>query len=93
MDSPSMSIDLCEVGSPSDCLYSCLFSRCAVAQSRSNLDNSSFLFNLICMGTVPTRWLIRSAYGIDLRVDVYPFLCIYAIFFFAYNLPVYSQPI
>jgi Cys-rich protein (TIGR01571 family) len=52
----------------------------AFAASRSNLDQSSFIFNFFCLGSVPlrsianyllvatliyrARWMIRSAYGI-----------------------------
>lgn len=67
MESPSWSINLFDVGNNEDCLYSYCCCPCAVAQSRSNLDNSSFLFNFFCTTAVPTRWLIRSAYGIEGR--------------------------
>jgi len=72
MQFPEMSINLFDVGNNEDCLYSCLCCPCAIAQSRSNLDNSSFMFNMCCMNVfctsaVTTRWLIRSAYGIEGR--------------------------
>eukprot|EP01038_Epipyxis_sp_PR26KG_P010551 gene10551-14174_t len=42
---------------------------CAVAQSRTNLDNSSVYFNALCLTLPIARWLARSAYGIGSRRD------------------------
>ncbi len=37
----------------------------AMAQARSNMDGSSWLFNLFCINPCVGVWLIKSAYGID----------------------------
>lgn len=62
-----MAIPFFGIGNASDCRYSYLCCPCALAQSRSNLDGSSFLFNLFCSCALPNRWLIRTAYGIEGR--------------------------
>ena len=61
-------IGLCEVGDPASCVLSYICSPCALAYARSNLDDSSCMFNLICMPIccMPvSRWLLRTAYDIE----------------------------
>ena len=60
-------IGLCEVGDPASCALSFFCSPCALAYSRSNLDDSSCVFNLLCLPycCMPvSRWLLRTAYDI-----------------------------
>ena len=44
---------------------SCCCPYCALAQARTNLDDSSLFFNLCFVTSCPTRWMIRTAYGIQ----------------------------
>ena len=57
-------IGLFDCGYFKESLYPCLCPFLSSAHSRSLFDGSPFIFNLFCVGTVPTRYLIRTAYGI-----------------------------
>lgn len=49
----------------------------ALAQARTNMDESAFLFNLCCMNPFSLVWLLRSAYSVDqhsMKVDC-AYLC------------------
>lgn len=61
-------IGLCEVGDPASFLLSYTCSPCALAYARTNLDDSSCIFNLMCLPIccLPvSRWLMRTAYDIE----------------------------
>jgi Cys-rich protein (TIGR01571 family) len=58
-------IGLCEVGDCESCLFSYCCSCCAMAQSRTYMDNSPPIFNFFCLNHVVGRWLIRESYGIS----------------------------
>lgn len=60
----NFSIGLFECGECGPCLYSCCCPACAMASSRSSLDNSDWLFNCLCVSLPVYRWMVRSAYGI-----------------------------
>ena len=60
----SFDISLFEVGDFNSCLFACCCFPCAAAQARSNMDGSSFLFNVCCVSQVATRWLIIHSPGI-----------------------------
>mmetsp|Transcript_26199 Transcript_26199/g.38814 ORF Transcript_26199/g.38814 Transcript_26199/m.38814 type:complete len:283 (+) Transcript_26199:38-886(+) len=70
-DHDNFVISLTETGGYADCVFSYCCPVIAVAQARTNLDGSSRCFNVCCLGHVPSRWLIRTAYGIpgDARDD------------------------
>jgi len=60
-------IQLCELGNPKTAVYACLCLPCALAEARSNMDESPMLFNLACLPAccvAPQRWLLRTAYHI-----------------------------
>ncbi len=46
-------------------LLLCFITACAFASSRTNLDGSSFAFNLFCVKPLVTTWLVKSAYGLE----------------------------
>ena len=59
---------------------SCLVIDClvlALAQARTNMDESACIFNLCCMNPFTLVWLIRSAYGVkqhSMKMDL-AYLC------------------
>jgi len=53
----------CSIGK--DCLSSFICPCFTSAYSRTLFDGSPFIFNLFCVGFIPTRYLIRTAYGIN----------------------------
>ena len=57
-------IELFEIGDRYMCLYSLFCPCCAIAESRTKLDGSSYWFNCCCLPLAPYRWLVRSAYHI-----------------------------
>ena len=57
-------IGLFEIGDLNSCIYSFTCCRCAVAQSRLFLEDSSYIFNIFFTPLAPYRWMVRSAYGI-----------------------------
>lgn len=57
-------IELFDIGDRNMCLYSLFCPCCAMAESRTKLDGSSFWFNCCCLPLAPYRWLVRSAYNI-----------------------------
>mmetsp|Transcript_15295 Transcript_15295/g.23034 ORF Transcript_15295/g.23034 Transcript_15295/m.23034 type:complete len:278 (+) Transcript_15295:72-905(+) len=61
---PRYSINLFDIGEMDSCLFSCCCSPCAYALSRTQLDDSPFLYNLFCVPSCPLRWMIRTAYDI-----------------------------
>jgi len=67
INSPTINweINLFNCGSISDCLFPCLCPFIASAYTRTLFDGSPFIFNFFCLGSVPTRYLIRTAYGIN----------------------------
>ena len=58
------SIPLYSFGDLPICLSSCICCPCAMAYARSELDGSSFLFNLCCSSICLNRWIVRSGYKI-----------------------------
>ena len=58
-------IGLFECGSISDCIFACCFPFIASSYTRTLFDGSPFIFNIFCLGFIPTRYLIRTAYGIN----------------------------
>lgn len=57
------------IGDIKSCIYSLCCPFCAIAQSRTNLDNSPFCFNMFCMSAPVTRFLVKSAYSIPVDSD------------------------
>jgi hypothetical protein len=70
-------IGLYDSGDVLYCFYSYFCCPCALASSRSYLDDSSWLYNIFCSKICITRWLIRSAYSIEGHVayDVMASMC------------------
>eukprot|EP01036_Dinobryon_divergens_P030878 gene30878-40188_t len=60
----NFSIGLFELGDCKSCLFSWCCPPCALAASRTQLDDSGILFNYFCLPIIPYRWMVRSAYGI-----------------------------
>jgi len=58
-------ISLFQCGSISDCIFACCCPFFASSYTRTLFDGSPFIFNLFCLGFIPTRYLIRTAYGIN----------------------------
>ena len=42
-----------------------VYTQCYFAQTRNRFDESNCLFNLLCLGPVATRNIIREGYGIN----------------------------
>jgi Cys-rich protein (TIGR01571 family) len=63
--SQQFSVNLFSIGDPKQCMFSWCCSPCALASARSQLDGSSQCFNLMCVNTFTTRFLVRSAYDIS----------------------------
>ena len=57
-------VSLFGIGDVGSCLYSWICTPCALAQARTNLDDSSCCFNCCFLTSCPERWMIRTAYGI-----------------------------
>lgn len=59
-------INLFETGDRDACMYSWFCSCCAIADSKTALDGSSYWLNFFCLQCqlAPLRWLTRSAYDI-----------------------------
>ena len=58
------SIGLFDLGDPKYCLYSFICPLCALASARTQMDDSDCIYNFFCLGHVPERWMIRTAYDI-----------------------------
>ena len=61
---PNFKIDLFDIGDLNSCLYSYCCIGCALAQSRTYLDESNCIFNYFFTPLIPFRWMVRSSYGI-----------------------------
>lgn len=67
INSPTVNweVDFFSFGSMSDCILPCCLPFVTSAYTRTLFDGSPFIFNFFCLGCVATRYLIRTAYGID----------------------------
>lgn len=62
---PQFTISLFEIGDLADCCFSTFCFPCALSHSRTYLDGSSCLFNFFCLSPQASRWMTRTAYGIQ----------------------------
>ena len=63
-DMSTWSISLYSFGDLPVCISSYTCCPCAMAYARSELDGSSFLFNVCCSSICLNRWIVRSGYEI-----------------------------
>lgn len=57
-------IGLCDIGNCGSCCYAYLCPCMAVASARHQLDGSNWWVNCCCLGSIASRFLVRTGYGI-----------------------------